>query len=479
MRLRIADHKKTPLMGISIRKIRLAFQSLFILCIINGLLLIPHTAYTQNTTLAIQSGTTMTVAGNSLVLNNTDLRCDGALNASSATLSITGSNNTSFSGSGIPLMQVLTLNTSSSSTLTLNCTAQVSDALNFQNGLIDLNGQQLQLTGTGALQSESEVSRITGITGGAVTASATAVSNPNQLNIGNLGAALTTTANLGNLMISRSHKPASNPGNNSLQGIERTFLIQPQNDNALNATLRFYYLDAELNGDDPNTLSLWQSSDGVTWLQVGVDSRNTVSKYVEKTGLANLSYWTLTDALDPLPLTLLSFKATCQDQYAVIQWQTASEVNTSHFEIERSADGTNWTTIGEIASSDNPNGAAYVFKDPNPSATAFYRLKIVDLSGDFSYSPVFRGGCSDIALPFMVYPNPSSTQAVAQVSVREGSTGTIQLISMAGQLLYSTAWNLQPGINQFVLPVSRFAAGTYIVRLLLNNAILETKLNKQ
>lgn len=466
-------------MDIPIRKLRRVLHSLLIFIIVDGLLAIPHTAYTQNTTLIIQSGTTMTVTGNNLVLNNTDLQCNGALDASNAAISITGGNNTSFSGAGIPLMQVLNMNTSATSTLTLNCTVRVSDALNFQNGLIDLNGQQLQLTGTGALQSESETSRITGITGGAVTASAAAVSNPNQLNTGNLGASLTTTTNLGNLMISRSHKPASNPGNSGLQGIQRTFLIQPQNNTALNATLRFYYLDAELNGDDPNTLSLWKSSDGITWMQVGADSRNTVSKYVEKTGLADLSYWTLTDAMDPLPLTLLSFKATCQDQYALIQWQTSSEVNTGHFEIERSADGTNWVTIGEIAASNNANGATYVFKDPDPPATAFYRLKIVDFSGAASYSPVFRGGCSDIGLPFMVYPNPSSTQAVAQVSVREGSTGTIQLLSMAGQLLYSTPWNLQPGINQFVLPVSRFAAGTYIVRLLLNNSILETKLNKQ
>jgi type IX secretion system substrate protein len=460
-------------------KIRRAIQSLLILFIIDATLVIPQPAFAQNTTLLVQSGTTMTVAGNNLVLNNTDLQCNGTFNASNGTVSITGSNSTSFSGAGTPLMEVLTMNTSTTSTLTLNCTLQVSTAVNFLNGLIDLNGQQLQLGNTGALESENETSRITGITGGSVTASATAVSNPNQLDIGNLGAVLTTTANLGNLVITRSHKPAVNPGNGALQGIQRTFLIQPQNDAALNATLRFYYFNAELNGDDPNTLSLWSSNDGVTWMQVGVDSRNTTSKYVEKAGLANLSYWTLTDAGDPLPLTLVSFKVICQDQYALIQWQTGTEISLDHFEIERSGDGANWVTIGEVAATDNPNGASYAFKDPDPPATAYYRLKMVDMSGSFGYSPVFQGSCSDIALPFMVYPNPASTETVAEVSVRQSATGTIQLVSMNGQLLYNAVWSLQPGINQYVLPVSRYAAGTYIVRLLINGGTMETKLNKR
>ena len=439
----------------------------------------PGVLHAQNSKLTLQSGGNLVVAGGNLVLNNTDLRDDGIFDASNATVWVTGSNNNFFGGAGIPLIQVLTLNTSPASTLTLNNTLQVSSVLDFQNGLIDLNSNQLQLTGNGVLQSEDEASHITGLAGGTVTASATGVSNPNQLDIGNLGVALTTTANLGNLMVTRAHKPATNPGNATLHGIERTFLIQPQNNTALNATLRFYYLDAELSGANASTLSLWKSSDGVSWMQVGADTRNTVSKYVEKAGVADFSYWTVTDLINPLPLTLISFRATCEDSYAIIQWQTGVESDIDHFVIERSPDAASWLDLGEMAATNSPGGSAYTYKDQDPPATAFYRLKIVERSGSTGYSPVFKGSCSDIAFPFGVYPNPSQVQATAQVSVRQAATTNIQLYNMTGQLIYSAVWSLQPGINQYVLPVQGLAAGTYIVKLLLNGALLQTKLIKE
>jgi hypothetical protein len=466
-------------MGIPIRiRMRISHR-LPGLLICQGLLLVPGILSAQNTKLIIQGGTTFTVAANGLVLNNTDLQCNGAFDASNATVMLMGNNNTSMGGSGSPLIRVLTLNTSAASTLALNTTLQISHALNFQNGLIDLNDHQLQLTGSGALQGESETSHITGVTGGMVTVSATGVSNPNQLNPGNLGAALTSGANLGNLSVSRSSKPATNPGNASLHGIQRTFLVQPQNNTALNATLRFYYLDAELNGDDPSLLSLWKSGDGVNWIQIGADSRNTVSKYVEKAGLVDLSYWTLTDLVNPLPLVLLSFRATCEGNYTQIQWQTGVETDVDHFEIEWSADAVGWTPLGKVAAADDPGGASYSYKDPDRKAAVFYRLKIVNRSGSYSYSPVFNGGCADIALPFSVYPNPVQTEAVAQVAVREASRTTIRLFNISGQLVHSGSWTLQPGINQYVLPVSQLAAGVYVVEMQLNNVTLQTKLTKQ
>lgn len=442
-------------------------------------LLLPGLLPAQNTRLIVKVGTTFTASGGNLVLNNTDLQCDGAFDASNAIVTATGSSSTSISGAGSPLIKIFNLNTSAASTLTLHTSLQVSNTLHFQNGLIDLNNHHLQLTGNGVLQGESETSHITGLTGGEVAVSATGVNSPSQLNPGNLGAVLTSGASLGDLTVSRSSKPATNPVYSGMHGIQRTFLIQPQNNTALNATLRFYYLDAELNGDDPSTLSLWKSSDGVNWIQMGADSRNTTDKYVEKSGLADLSYWTLTDIINPLPLVLLSFKAACEDSYTQIQWQTGVEADIDHFEIEWSADGSAWTLLGKAAAANNPNGSSYSYKDQGRRAEVFYRLKIVEKSGSSSYSPVFRGGCSDIALPFSVYPNPVQTEAVAQVSVREASRTIIRVLSIGGQVVYNGVWNLRPGINQYIVPCSQLAAGMYVVEAQINNVMLQVKINKQ
>jgi hypothetical protein len=442
-----------------------------LLCM-NGLFIAPARA--QNITLNILSGTTLTVAGGDLVLQTARLQCNGAFNAADASVVVSGSGSSSMGGTGTPLIQKLYLNTGSSDTLTLNTTVQVSDSLNFQNGIINLNGHQLQLIDGAILNGESEASHITGVTGGSVVASATGVSNPSQLNLGNLGAAITSGAALGNLTISRSQDPATNPGNSGEHGIQRTFLIQPQNDNSLNATLRFFYLDEELNGDNAGSLSLWKSLDGNSWTLAGATVNNPAGKYVELSGIASFSYWTLSDAADPLPLVLVSFQAICAGQYALIQWQTASESNLDYFGVQKSLDGVNWTSIAEVAATNDPNGSNYSYKDPNPQPSDYYRLAIVDHAGNISYSPVFKGGCGDISLPLTVYPNPASSQVTAQVSLRAAMTANLQVFNMAGQLVFSAQWNLQPGINQYVIPVTMLAAGSYAVRLSLGASTQQT-----
>ena len=270
-----------------------------------------------------------------------------------------------------------------------------------------------------------------------------------------------------------------NPGNLTLHGIQRTFLVQPQNNIALNASLRFYYLNAELDGADPNTLSLWKSNNGIAWAQVGVDTRNTVAKYVEKSGIADFSYWTLTDALNALPLSLVAFSARCATGQTLLQWQTGIESGMDHFDIERNTGTSGWSKIGSVPCANIAGGTSYNFPDKDGLPTALYRLKIVSLQGDWHYSPIFKGGCADIAMPFMVYPNPAHASATAQISVRETSTATIRLIDNTGRELYSHLWKLQPGLNQHPLPVTTLAAGTYFIQLSLNNSVLQTTLIKQ
>jgi hypothetical protein len=433
----------------------------------------------QNSALVIQPGTTMAVAGNDLVFNNLDLFCNGAFIAHSGEVWVTGSNNSSFNGGVVPIIQTLQLNTSASSVLLLNTWLQVAGSLNFQNGLIDLNGQRLQLIGSGVLQGEREASHLIGSSGGSVTASASGVTAPSLLNIGGLGAVVTSNSDLGDVTISRSQVPATNPGNSNLHGIQRTYLIQPQNDAALNANLRFYYLDAELNGGDAATLSLWKSSDGVGWSQVGADSRDAVAKYVEKDGLSDLSYWTLSDLVDPLPLTLVSFSVVCEGSYALVRWQTGEESNMAYFFVQRSADGANWTPFAKVSASDNATGSSYAYQDNQPSGGGFYRLQIVDNAGNDTYSPIFRGGCSDITLPLMVYPNPAEGQTVAQISVRQAVSANLLIVDINGQQVYHSEWSLQPGINQLVVPISGLAAGNYIVKVILPNRSQQTQLIKK
>jgi len=438
----------------------------------------PIQSDSQNIQFSTISGTDFIASSGNIVLQNTNIINNGSFDASRAKVAFTGSSPDSVSGNDSVLVNVFTLDkTGGLIPVVLNTDVHVNNRVDFISGLINLNGATLLLTDSAFLNNESETSRITDAAGGWVASNASAVNNPSNLNIARIGASITSTQNLGNVVISRTHRPVQNQAS-GFSGIERTYLIQPTYNTSLNATLRFYYFDAELNGKDENTLSLWTSKDGVTWTDTGITNRNTTNNYVEKTGLTSLNYFTLSDADNALPVTLVYFKASCEDNYALIEWKTATEISTSHFDIEKSENSINWNLIQSVVAK-NINGASYTYKDNNPLPDAYYRLKIVHLSGAYTYSPIFNGGCADIAMPFVVYPNPAVNYAVARISVRQPGEAIIQMFDISGRQIYTSKWNLQTGINQFVLPVQSLIANAYIIKLLIDKKILQTKFIKK
>jgi hypothetical protein len=88
-----------------------------------------------------------------------------------------------------------------------------------------------------------------------------------------------------------------------------------------------------------------------------------------------------------LPLTLLNLYVNLSsNKYVILNWQTAQEINTSHFIIERSANGTDFSSIGKVsASGNNSITKDYLYTDTKPAkGTNYYRLKMVDADGIFT-----------------------------------------------------------------------------------------------
>ncbi|OEK02572.1 hypothetical protein BFP97_14030 [Roseivirga sp. 4D4] len=93
---------------------------------------------------------------------------------------------------------------------------------------------------------------------------------------------------------------------------------------------------------------------------------------------------------DALPIELLSFDARSNEGVVALEWTTLSEENNSFFTVERSNDGFNFEAITQVDGSGTTNSIrSYRYLDRRPlSGQSFYRLKQVDLSGEFSYSPI-------------------------------------------------------------------------------------------
>ena len=427
---------------------------------------IAGTSAAQNIQLTIKSGTFFTVApGCALALRNTDLHSDGTLAGPGSLLYFYGDTDQSLS-TQVPLsVQALSLLKKPGSKLVLNTDVQASGLVNFSGGNLELNGYDLTVAGTG-LQGENDTSRVTALNGGAVITNVTGFDAPNQADPGHLGAVITSSADWGNVTIRRLQKPFLFGQATSIQ---RSYYIEPQNNTGLHATLRFQYLDTDLDKENPATLGLWSSMDGITWTGYTPDSSNDTGqlRFVEKTDIDSFVYWTVADAANPLAtLTLASFSAVCQDNYALLRWQTANEALVDHYEIERSTDGTIWDDLATISALNNLQGSTYSYKDNTPQAKANYRIKTVTHSGAIMFSPSFSGGCADVTLPLTGYPNPANADVTLRVGLRAAGQATLQVVDAAGATVFTQNWTLTAGANQVVVPLYSLAPGIYTVWLI-------------
>jgi len=170
----------------------------------------------------------------------------------------------------------------------------------------------------------------------------------------------------------------------------------------------------------------------------------------------NLAYF---DALT-LPITLLSFTAQAQGSDALLQWQTATEINNKYFEVEHSSDGVTFTPLGTVQGHGTTSlEQQYSFKDNNPlKGINYYRLKQIDYDGNFSYSNIARVDFEGSTSAFSVYPNPAS--GIIQVSLPSNTSASVlRMYDMNGKKVMEKQFNANTTSQQ--LDISNFAAGIY------------------
>ncbi len=150
----------------------------------------------------------------------------------------------------------------------------------------NIGSNNISLGSTGNL---SEVSGQLSATTGTISTTRN-LSNISVLNVGGLGAMITTTANMGSTTITRGHAVQTGNGHNS---ISRYYDIAPTNNAALNAYLRINYFESEIAAIPENDLRLFKSTDGGTTWSGGSGATNPASNFVGLTGISSFSRWTL------------------------------------------------------------------------------------------------------------------------------------------------------------------------------------------
>ncbi len=167
----------------------------------------------------------------------------------------------------------------------------------------------------------------------------------------------------------------------------------------------------------------------------------------------------------PLPISLLSFTGSLQGNQTNLYWQTASEINFSHFEVERSADAVNFKKIGDKLSNANTSGSAYSLTDAQPmQGRNYYRLKIIDKDGSSSYSAVVLVIFNKDKFSVLISPNPGKGKFSIQVFNWNSQNGSVRIADINGRIVYQKE---SIGRNASTLPIDiqNLAKGIYMVTI--------------
>ncbi|MEO8471263.1 MAG: T9SS type A sorting domain-containing protein [Chryseolinea sp.] len=184
----------------------------------------------------------------------------------------------------------------------------------------------------------------------------------------------------------------------------------------------------------------------------GTTGTNSIGTIVSSAAVTTFSPFTLASITpaNPLPVELGAFWATDDDGLLSLNWITYTELNNKKFKLQRSADGFDFTQIGEIPGAGNSSTKlTYKYIDEAPlSGLSYYRLVQVDFDGKETYSPVISVHRKGASLTFQVYPNPASDEWIhfnqkANIVVVNSLD---QLIMTAQEVDKLDASKLNPGV---------------------------------
>lgn len=179
-----------------------------------------------------------------------------------------------------------------------------------------------------------------------------------------------------------------------------------------------------------------------------------------------------------LPVTLTAFRADRKNNVADLTWNTENQENFSHFEIERSSTGNDdFATIGNVAATGTETGS-YQFADANGARLAqkaYYRLKMVDMDGQYKYSPVTMV-TFDNAPAIMVTPTLVAAGQPVYVNIAGSAQAKaeVKLFDMSGKQI-----SRQAGSGRIQVATNGLRKGMYIVAVSNGTTISSTKIMVQ
>jgi hypothetical protein len=169
-----------------------------------------------------------------------------------------------------------------------------------------------------------------------------------------------------------------------------------------------------------------------------------------------------------IPVELTNFSFDIVDGKIVLKWTTATEINNSHFIVQRSPDKINFIDLDRIEGSGTKTEISnYSFTDESAGRMRhYYRLKQVDFDGSFSYSKIIKTTFfknANTYFLFQNYPNPFNPKTVIKYSIPEASNVQIKVYDMLGGEVADLVNEMkEAGTHEVGFDASELSSGIYI-----------------
>ncbi|MBL1279539.1 MAG: T9SS type A sorting domain-containing protein [Fluviicola sp.] len=235
--------------------------------------------------------------------------------------------------------------------------------------------------------------------------------------------------------------------------------VWPQDDNFIIATVWVITKDNTLQG----------TANGCGPSPIGL-SRSGFNSLTNGSGFSEFG---LAAPISALPIELESIKAVGVKDHINVEWKVASEINLSHYELERSEDGFSFDYASTTQAQGNSQSLLiydYDDYDVRYFTEYFYRLKSVDFDGSYDYSPIVSASIANSNLSFSadavsVYPNPTMDDFVISITVNENVDLGIKILNALGQLIQQKDIEISNGKS--ILPIDSYdwTPGVYFIEI--------------
>jgi hypothetical protein len=181
---------------------------------------------------------------------------------------------------------------------------------------------------------------------------------------------------------------------------------------------------------------------------------------------------------------VLNFSLTKQAANTVkVDWVIASEVNGSHYIIERSIDGANYVAIGKVNSRQTNNKESYTYLDAQAGSLnrsiLYYRLRLVDKDGSFKHTNTLKVNFDRAEFRFKFLPNPVQSYLTVSISTGDSKAITLRIVDAAGKQVYQQFLPAAQTSYQQNINVEKLQKGSYFIQIITDKDVHSQPFIKQ